>query len=237
MQGRADGARGRRALGRAALVVLAASLGALLLVAGCSDGDSGGEPKTEVLAKDDRVSTVEGKEIRLDLLANDSGEGLKLKVKPGRIMGFVTCENPVKKCTYIARDFTGTEKFSYTVEDAHGRTDTATVRVEVESVVAADEVSEKLLARDDRASTVEGKPVKIEMIANDEGQDVEIGEIKPGNVKGEIVCDADVETGDLLACVYTVEGFTGTDSFSYEAKDAGGNTDEAEVVVKVEPAR
>ncbi len=153
-------------------------------------------------------------------------------------MGGVSCELPNTDCLYIAAPgFTGTERFSYTAKDSEGRTDTAEVVVEVKSKVAPGDVDKKLVAMDDRASTSEGKPVMIDMAANDEGQEVEIGTILPGKVRGSVICDADIESGRLLSCEYDpVDGFTGTDKFSYTAKDAGGNTDEAVVVVEVEPA-
>ena len=93
------------------------------------------------------------------------------------------------------------------------------------------------VARDDHATTSEGREVMIEMVANDSGKDLEIDRVKPGNAHGDIICDADVEAGRMLSCAYTpVEGFVGTDEFEYTAKDVYAKTDDARVVVEVKPA-
>ena len=77
----------------------------------------------------------------------------------------------------------------------------------------------------------------IEMIANDSGNDLEIDRVKPGNAHGDIICDADIEAGRILACAYTpAKGYTGTDEFSYVVKDGSGRTDSAMVYVSVKPA-
>ena len=92
-------------------------------------------------------------------------------------------------------------------------------------------------AKDDRASTVEGREVMIEMVANDTGRDLEIDVFKPGKANGDIICEAGIETGKIRSCAYTpVKGFTGTDKFEYTVKDANGKTDSAMVYVRVRPA-
>ncbi len=92
-------------------------------------------------------------------------------------------------------------------------------------------------AKDVRASTVEGREVLIEMVANDTGRDLEIDGFNPGQPNGDIICDAEIETGKIRSCAYTpVEGFFGTDKFEYTVKDADGETDSAMVYVRVKPA-
>ena len=92
-------------------------------------------------------------------------------------------------------------------------------------------------AKDDYATTVEGREVMIEMIANDTGRDLEIDVFKPGKANGDIICEAGIETGKIRSCAYTpVNGFTGADKFEYTVKDANGKTDSAMVYVRVRPA-
>lgn len=91
-------------------------------------------------------------------------------------------------------------------------------------------------ANDDNATTSEEREVLIEMVANDSGRSLQIDEVQPGRAHGDIICDAEIETGKIVSCAYTpVEGFTGKDEFSYVVKDANGKTDSATVYVKVEP--
>ncbi len=78
-------------------------------------------------------------------------------------------------------------------------------------------------ANDDRVSTAAGREVVIEMVANDTGRDLEIDEIRPMQANGDIICDAEIETGKIRSCAYTpVEGFTSTDEFEYTVRDANG---------------
>lgn len=91
-------------------------------------------------------------------------------------------------------------------------------------------------AEDDHATTVEEREVQIEMVANDSGRSLEIDKIKPGQARGDIICDAEIETGKIRSCAYTpVKGFTGEDEFSYVVEDASGRTDSATVYVRVKP--
>ena len=92
-------------------------------------------------------------------------------------------------------------------------------------------------AKDDHATTVEGREVMIEMIANDTGRDLELDVFKPGKANGDIICEAGIETGKIRSCAYTpVKGFTGMDKFEYTVKDANGKTDSAMVYVRVKHA-
>ena len=91
-------------------------------------------------------------------------------------------------------------------------------------------------AKDDRVSTAAGREVMIEMVSNDTGRDLEIDEIRPMQANGDIICDAEIETGKIRSCAYTpVEGFTGTDEFGYTVRDANGETDSAMVYVRMKP--
>ena len=92
-------------------------------------------------------------------------------------------------------------------------------------------------AEDYNATTSEEGEVMIEMVANDAGRSLEIDKVQPGQAHGDIICDAEIETGKIRSCAYTpTRGFTGTDRFGYTVKDANGKTDTAMVYVEVKPA-
>ena len=92
-------------------------------------------------------------------------------------------------------------------------------------------------AKDDHVSTAAGREVMIEMVSNDTGRDLEIDEIRRMQANGDIICDAEIESGKIRSCAYTpVEDFTGTDEFGYKVRDANGKTDPAMVYVRVKPA-
>ncbi len=92
-------------------------------------------------------------------------------------------------------------------------------------------------ARDDRATTSEGRRVMIEMVANDTGESLQIDGVEPGGANGDIICEAGIESGRIQSCAYTpTQGFTGTDEFEYTVKDANGKTDTAMVYVRVKSA-
>jgi len=92
-------------------------------------------------------------------------------------------------------------------------------------------------AKNDYVTTTEGQKVLVRMVANDAGRNLQIDRFNPKGTKGDIICEADVESGLLRSCTYTPEkGFTGKDEFPYIVKDKDGKTDEAKVVVHVKPA-
>ncbi len=92
-------------------------------------------------------------------------------------------------------------------------------------------------ANDDHATTAMGREVRIEMVANDSGEALEIDKLQRGKAQGDIICDAEIESGKIRSCAYTpTEGFSGKDEFSYVVKDANGKTDSAKVYVRVKPA-
>ncbi len=92
-------------------------------------------------------------------------------------------------------------------------------------------------AKDDHATTSEGREVMIEMVANDSGESLEIDGFEPGGTDGDIICEAGIESGKIRSCAYTpTKSFTGTDEFEYKVKDANGKTATAMVYVEIKPA-
>ena len=89
-------------------------------------------------AEDDRASTAEGREVLIEMVANDSGKDLEIdRVKPGNTHGHIICDADIEagrilSCAYTpAKGYTGKDEFSYVVKDASGKTDSAMVYVSV----------------------------------------------------------------------------------------------------------
>jgi hypothetical protein len=116
--------------------------------------------------------------------------------------------------------FTGEDMFEYTVQDTFGETATATVRVQVIGPAAVN----------DRALTLPGVPVEIDVLENDTtpgGDDLLtiIGTSDPPGGAAAIVGNHVVYTPDT--------GFSGSDTFTYTLRDPFRNESTATVIVVV----
>ncbi|MFK7877331.1 MAG: tandem-95 repeat protein, partial [Paracoccaceae bacterium] len=110
-----------------------------------------------------------------------------------------------------AENFAGTDSFTYTVENAQGNTDTATVTVQIAPVNDAPEVS------NDAALTAQSTAIAINVLANDTDVDTPLTDITivledaPTNGTAQIV------EGQIL---YTPQaGFFGIETFTYSVSD------------------
>ena len=197
------------------------------------DPDSGG---LDVI--DDIVTTPENTPVDIDILANDTGipaDGTLTFTDPsnGTLVlndGGTPDDITDDFLVYTPEDgFNGTDTFEYTVCDAFGNCDTATVTITVGTPPVLDVV-------DDSISTPENTPVDIDILANDTGipADGTLTFTDPSN--GTLILNdggtPDDITDDFL--VYTPEdGFNGTDTFEYTVCDAFGNCDTATVTITV----
>ena len=122
--------------------------------------------------------------------------------------------------------FSGADSFEYTITDEGGQTSTATVGVDVAaatiySPVAVDDLVEAILNQQ-----ITFNPLTNDQVGLDEEgiQVTSVGAASDGTV--QIVSGSQVR--------YTPNtGFIGTDSFSYEVTDAGGQKDSASISVEV----
>ncbi|MBV7409941.1 Ig-like domain-containing protein [Maritimibacter sp. DP1N21-5] len=178
-------------------------------------------------AVDDVTSTDPGVPVTLNLLANDTdidGDPLEVLKATGPANGTIS-GNADGTFTYTPNaGFEGTDSFTYTITDGHGGQDTATVLISVgDGNLPPDAV-------EDTASTTEGTPVTVDVLANDsdpDGDAISIDSFTNGT-NGTVSQDGD---GNL---VYTPnDGFTGPDSFTYTITDGAGNQDTATVSVDV----
>lgn len=115
-----------------------------VVLVGCSGADAGSGTQEEQAkaappkAEDDHATTSEGREVMIEMVANDSGKDLEIdRVKPGNTHGDIICDADIEagrilSCAYTpVKGFTGKEEFPYVVKDASGKTDSAMVYVTV----------------------------------------------------------------------------------------------------------
>ncbi len=183
------------------------------------------------VAVDDSAITDEDIPVDIDVLANDTdpdGDDLIVSDYDSSSTrgGTVNCTS-AGLCTYTPpAGFNGADTFDYTASDGHGGTDTATVTVTVNPTNGPP------VAVDDSATTDEGTPVDINVLANDtdpDGDDLIISDYDSSSTQGGT---ADCTSARL--CTYTPPaGFNGADTFTYTASDGRGGTDTATVTVTV----
>lgn len=163
----------------------------------------------------------------LSVLANDSdpdGDGLQI----------ITTSTPGNGVVNIAGDqvvytpnagFTGSDSFTYTVDDGFGGQQSANVVV---TVIPENPLP---IAVNDSATANAGQTISIDVLANDsdpEGEAISLVSVdQPSNGSAQV-------SGSQVS--YTADaGFSGTDTFSYTIADEAGNQATAQVSVTVTP--
>ncbi|PZE90467.1 hypothetical protein DEI95_11975 [Curtobacterium sp. MCBD17_008] len=182
-----------------------------VVVAPVAAADSGTVRAGETLARTTRATGV---------LGNDSGTGLTVASHTEPTSGVLVLDAATGAFRYTPVDgFSGDDSFTYTATDTAGTPVTATVRLVVTPV-----------AQDDTATTSASRPTTLDVQRNDAGSGLRTAVVtKPTN--GTAVVE---RSGSVT---YTpAAGFSGTDSFTYEATDAAGRTtDPVTVTVTVRP--
>lgn len=190
-------------------------------------------------AEDDTASGVQNEPVTIDVLANDSDPDGSGSLDPATVAisdppenGSAIVEADGRITYQSAANFTGVDTFAYTVGDGDGAvSNEATV-----SVTVSETPNVPPTATDDVATTNDGTPVTIDVLANDRDAD---GTLNPATVtvqnepgEGSVAVNAD---GTVT---YTPDsGFSGTDTFTYTvADDAGEASDAATVTVTVNAA-
>ncbi|MDY6989263.1 MAG: Ig-like domain-containing protein [Thermodesulfobacteriota bacterium] len=187
------------------------------------------------VANNDTGTTAEDTPVTINVIGNDTDadgtiNGTAVSIVTDATDG-TTSNNGDGTVTYTPdTGFTGTDTFTYTVDDNEGATSNeATVTVNVTG-----SQNQKPQASDDGATTVEDTATTINVIANDTDPD---GAIDPASIS--IVTNptngtADPESDGTVEYTPTT-GFTGTDTFTYTVKDdEGATSNEATATITVE---
>jgi len=169
----------------------------------------------------------------LDVLANDQDSDLGMPIDTLTIMdvGMAdncgTVVNNGTNLTYSpAPDFAGDETFTYTIQDVVGESSTATVTVTVSNV------NDAPIANDDAFTVIEDSSNNtLNVLGND--TDVDTGDTLTIISVGA-ACGTVVNNGTNLTYI-PVQGFVGTEGFTYEINDGNGGTDSASITVTVDP--
>ena len=192
----------------------------------------GPAPQVPPVAGDDSASTTVDQAVIVSVLDNDSdGNGDPLTITdvsmPSNGMAVANLDGTI---TYTPNaGFTGSDSFTYTLDDGNGGTDIATVTVDVTPVA----VNTPPVAADDTASATSGVATVINVLGNDTDAD---GDSLMITVVGAAGNGSAVANADGTITYTPNAGYTGPDSFTYTIEDGNGGSDTATVNVTVDPA-
>jgi hypothetical protein len=183
-------------------------------------------------AQDDAVTVLDtgvngSGQTPLDVLANDSGNHLKITAVTQPAHGLVVLD-PVSGGLAYGADpgFSGTDSFTYTVQDDQGRTASANVTVTVVDTSMP-------TAHDDKVTVPANLPpgtgsgTTIDVLANDTGRHLLVTAVaQPAHGSAQV-------TPGALPVYQPNQGYVGPDSFVYTITDDKGHTAGATVSVTV----
>jgi len=182
-------------------------------------------PPTGLKANKDTVSTTSGTAVTYDLLANDTGTGLRIGWVDPTVGGTMnTTANGVM--TYTPNpNFVGTENFWYELIDSLGQTTWGNVVI---SVTAGSNPNPPgtVNANDETARVARGRSVTIDVLANDTGRSLEIYEVDQAWMGSVSIINNKL--------VYRAStNLTGTIDVWYGIKDPDWNDDWAKVTITI----
>jgi len=171
----------------------------------------------------DTAATVTGKQITIDVLANDTGLGLTVdsthawSLRGGRV-------NIVNNAiTYIpGQNFTGEDKIWYVFKDSQGRTNSGEVTITVSTNAPYP------VAMTEAVIVTKNTPIVFDALENDIGVGLSINEVNSYSVNGGRIAVVD---GKLRYTPKT--NYVGNDSFWYAIKDYLGRTNAIKVTVAI----
>ncbi|GAB2595224.1 hypothetical protein Aab01nite_26210 [Paractinoplanes abujensis] len=178
---------------------------------------------TAPTAADDAAAVLAGKQVDVDVLANDTdpntGQTLTVTAVGTPAHGTATIVNGQIRYR-AAADFTGTDTFIYTISDGKGGTAEARVTVTVSSGAA--------VAVPDGRTTPYDKAITVPVLANDLDPDRTL------TLSSVTSPDHGTAVIDGKGIRYTPPaGFTGVATFSYTAVDGDGNHTSTTVTITV----
>jgi hypothetical protein len=198
------------------------------------------EPSTTApVANNDSGVTLETAPLDIDVLANDTKDGVPVLPEDTSIeivdqpLSGTAAVNPDGTITYTANagsNFTFSERFTYRIAVDGLVSNTALVTVRADS---ADDDAGAPVTLPDQDETVTGEPVTINVLANDSKD----GLMLPENVAVTLVtgpANGSLTLNPDNTVTYTPDpGFVGTDTFTYRVTVDGLNSSEGTVSVTV----
>ena len=186
------------------------------------------ENRAPVAVNDDE-ETDQDVAVTIDVLANDSdadGDSLIVASVTQGTNGSVTTNGDTVTYTPDA-GFTGTDSFSYTIEDGRGGSASANVVV----TVLEEGANHAPKAKDDKVKTPKNMAITVYVLTNDKDKDGDELSIT-GWTQGE---HGSVSRSGDATLLYTPNSdYTGKDEFTYTISDGRGGFDTAKVKVKVD---
>jgi len=187
------------------------------------------------VALNDTATTDQDVPVTVDVLANDSDPDdtlITITIEVFPTNGTALIDQATGQVVYTpVAGFSGTDQFTYSVTDPQGESATATVTVNVAAVtVDANGGNQAPVAENDFSTTEENSQVIITVLDNDtdpDGDRLTIDIIvEPSNGTARV-------RGNTRVVYSPARGFSGVDSFVYQAKDRKGGTATATVEVTV----
>ena len=176
---------------------------------GTLDGDENVRP---LVANEDRATTTSGTAVTIDVMANDTGDGISIAAVDNPSNGTSAIVSGKIRYTPNA-NFSGTETFWYSIRDSRG----AAFGTKIIVTVIAQNNGAFPVGIEDVVSTPRNTAITINVLANDTGSGLSLTSTNPYSVKGGTV----VISGSQIR--YTPKNnFTGVDNFWYVFKDSQG---------------
>jgi hypothetical protein len=181
---------------------------------GYTSKDSSNTPATAIVTIDVTPIVVNnvssgpaGRPITLNPSTNDTGTSLIVTGMTTPANGTIVL-NPDGTVTYTPDSgFSGTDRVTYTTTDPSGQTGTATITLTIRPT-----------AHPDHGTTIAAEPISIRTLRNDDGTALHVtSHTDPKH--GRVTIDS-----KGVARYTPSEGFVGTDTFSYTATDASGQS-------------
>jgi len=179
------------------------------------------------VANDDSANINEDNDVIISVLTNDTDVDLDTLTVTGTTSpsnGSVQINSGTTITYTPVQHFFGSDSFTYTISDAAGGTDTATVNVTISSV------NDVPVANTDNATTDEDDFIVINVLTNDTDADGDSLTVTGANAPS----NGSVQVNGGATITYTPDNdFNGSDSFTYTIIDGNGGTNTGTVNVTV----